>query len=144
MFTFIYYNSFPTSPLSVTKESTAVEKCVHSPEVGVRPLLSNHTPVPLSIFSQLLYMSYFDGHKESHEDIFSIRIIRNYEIIQLHCQGLWCFVYCVFVSLPTPLLGAWWLLAPNFFDVFHLWLLLRLSFLSSSVSWVWHQIVVHS
>ena len=31
MFTFIYYNSFPTSPLSVAKESTAVEKCVRQP-----------------------------------------------------------------------------------------------------------------
>ena len=31
VFTFIYYNSFPTSPLSVTKETTAVEKCVRQP-----------------------------------------------------------------------------------------------------------------
>ena len=31
MFTFIYYNSFPTSPLSVAKETTAVEKCVRQP-----------------------------------------------------------------------------------------------------------------
>ena len=31
VFTFIYYNSFPTSPLSVAKESTAVEKCVGQP-----------------------------------------------------------------------------------------------------------------
>ena len=31
VFTFIYYNSFPTSPLSVAKESTAVEKCVRQP-----------------------------------------------------------------------------------------------------------------
>ena len=28
---FIYYNSFPTSPVSVAKESTAVEKCVRQP-----------------------------------------------------------------------------------------------------------------
>jgi len=31
VFTFIYYNSFPTSPLSVAKESTTVEKCVRQP-----------------------------------------------------------------------------------------------------------------
>jgi len=31
VFKFIYYNSFPTSPLSVAKESTAVEKCVRQP-----------------------------------------------------------------------------------------------------------------
>jgi len=31
VFTFIYYNSFPTSPLSVTKESSAVEKCARQP-----------------------------------------------------------------------------------------------------------------
>ena len=31
VFTFIYYNRFPTSPLSVAKESTAVEKCVRQP-----------------------------------------------------------------------------------------------------------------
>ena len=31
MFTFIYYNSFPTSPLSVAKETTAAEKCVRQP-----------------------------------------------------------------------------------------------------------------
>ena len=31
VFTFIYYNSFPTSPPRVTKESVAVEKCVRQP-----------------------------------------------------------------------------------------------------------------
>jgi len=31
VFTFIHYNSFPTSPLSVAKETTAVEKCVGQP-----------------------------------------------------------------------------------------------------------------
>ena len=31
VFTFIYCNSFPTSPLSVAKESIAVEKCIRQP-----------------------------------------------------------------------------------------------------------------
>ena len=31
MFTSIYHNGFPTSPLSVAKETTAVEKCVQQP-----------------------------------------------------------------------------------------------------------------
>ena len=38
MFTFIYYNSFPTSPLGVAKESTAVEKSVRHFIVRTHPL----------------------------------------------------------------------------------------------------------
>ena len=43
---------------------------------------------------------------------------------------MWFFVYYEIVASFSSAPWAWWLLAPDCLDVFHLWLLLRLSFLA--------------
>ena len=111
VFTFIYYNSFPTSPLSVAKESTAVEKCVHQPwSWREAPHISTVISLLIHLLVHPLYMGpqvmedyrYLGVHldnrldskynadavyKKGHNRLYLIRNLRSFNICTKMCGG---------------------------------------------------------